>query len=293
MKTKLNLTLLAAAAMLSSNVASAQTPLPPPPAGMLPIDGVILQLMTTGTVVGKTPLVPLGGGMDDDQLHGNDGDDTITGDAGNDTLYGGNGADTLHARTTANAITGDGGADIYGEGGADSFHPPVNRGLESDPLGIVGGDGADFLTGSASIVAGRPVCRGLFSDPLGVIVGGGDADFLSGTSAPATNARTAQPAGATSLFTSVQSPYTIVAGPVVNRGIESDPFGINGDEGADTLKARTHPASNGIVGGGADNDSFTGDNMDEDALFQLFTGLRGYSGGDELWGDNGTDSLKK
>lgn len=271
MKTKLHLPLLAAAAILSSNVASAQTPLLPPPAGMLPIDGVILQLMTTGTVVGKTPLLPLCGGMDDDQLHGNDGDDTITGDLGNDLLYGGNGADTLHARTSANAITGDGGNDtIYGEGGADSVRLPGNR-------GVVG-------------------------NPLGVIVGGGDADFLSGTSAPATNARTTQPAGATSLFTSVQAPYTLVAGPGVNRGIESDPFGMNGRGVAVSQVITTvqypynvvaGPVANRGINGEAGADAFTCDPMDEDALFQLFTGQRSCSGTDELWGDNGTDSLKK
>lgn len=283
MKTKLNLTLLATAAMLSSNVAPAQTPLPSPPAALLPIDGVIMQLMTTGTVVGQTPPMHICGGMDDDQLHGNDGDDTLYGGNGADTLYGGNGADTLRSRTATNGITGDGGADSV-------IAPPVWRGLFSDTLGIVGGDGADFGRDSGGSLTARsvsvtptlgvPVNKGFTTDPLSIIVGGGDADFVVGAPAPATNARTAQPGDALSVYTSIQSPYTLVPGPVVNRGLESDPMGINGDEGADVSAATAAARTANLSVGGVGTGSFTCDPLDEDSLFQLFTGL---------WGGGGTD----
>lgn len=263
MKTKLNLSLLAAAAMLSSNVASAQTPGAPQhlPAGLQPLDMQILQLMTNGSVVGNTGADRLCGGMDDDQLHGNDGDDTITGDAGNDTLYGGNGADMLLAHLA----------------------PELSPDPAAWPVRLVNGV---VITnpGDGGILTEKPTYGVVLTDP-------GDGGIL--IEKPSFIRNTMDDRVVYQFLTSVQYPYDLVAGPVVNHSIESDQFGINGDGGADVVAANArHSSANGITGS-AGADSFTGDPMEEDALFEILAGIRGYAGADELWGDNGTDSLKK
>lgn len=133
MKSKLHLSLLAATAMLAHSASA--DPLPPPAPELRPIDAFIAGMMSS----------VLCGGMDDDQLHGNDGADTITGDLGNDLLHG-----------------------------------PICRGLFSDTLGVVGGDGADFVTGGDGGSKARsaeqgtiflPEHKGLTTDPLSVVAG--------------------------------------------------------------------------------------------------------------------------
>ncbi len=284
MKTKLNITLLAAAAMLSlHSIASAQTPARQP-AGLQPIDYVILQLMTDGSIVGNTGADRLRGGMDDDQLHGNDGDDTITGSAG---------ADSLRSRRTANAITGDGGADIYGEGGADSLRLPVNRGLVGHPLGVIcGGGDADFLVGIDQLSADPAAWPVRLVNGL-ITTEPGDGKIL--TEKPTHGLITTNPGEGSIL---IEKPANGLIQTEPGDGhilIEKPTHGLiqtNPGDGSILFEKPvyrrfvTDPRS--IVGG----DSFTGDPMEEDALFQLIFGIRGYAGADELWGDNGTDSAQ-
>lgn len=167
-----------------------------------------IELPATAPAPGPAPamisprpvLLPLCGGMDDDQLrrnalppaiqqlnrmsddqilsllmsklHGDDDSDTLTG-ASPVSMWGDNGTDSLSAdflihyleqRHTAPApITGDAGDDVI-------------RSQTRAPVGIVGGDGADFV---------KPgICGGNGNDSIygeggaDSIVGGGDADFL-------------------------------------------------------------------------------------------------------------------
>ena len=192
MKTKLNITLLAAAALLTLNVsATAQTP-PPPPAGPQSIDGMILQLIANDFVINGAAVDRICGGMDDDQLHGNDGDDTLHGNDGDDTLHGNDGDDTLHSPQAGNATTGASGLALF-------VGPSICRGLISDPLGLVGpvinpgiesdpfgitGDGGGDLVGQWLGFTGDPMEEDAVLQVLTGLWGDGGVDSLTGPVKP-------------------------------------------------------------------------------------------------------------
>lgn len=254
MKTKNKITLLAFTAMLSAAHNSlAEIPATPP------IDSLILQVMATGNISSG----PLCGGMDDDQIVGGGGaiSTAPAPDATNQYTSSQSPYDFRSAQPGSSFTSVQYPyALIAGGNGNDTFSPPVNRGLISDPLSICGGNGND------SLVAGA----GAGADPAGIIVGGVGIDYL-------------RTAGASSFYADstgawpLTNPATSATSQIVTgTGLGGGPH-ITGDLGNDLLVDRQILQ---LMTTG----SFCGDGMDGDDL-------HGNDGDDTLWGDNGTDSL--
>lgn len=169
MKTKLNITLLAVTTLLSLNVnATAQTP-PPPPAGPQPIDGIILQLIANDFVIDGSTVGRICGGMDDDQLHGNDGDDTLHSPQPGNVTAGECGATLVFGPPVFRGLI----SDPLGVG------PVINRGIESDPFGITG-DGCDDIVEPVSSFTCDPMEEDAVFQLLTGLWGDGGVDTLTG-----------------------------------------------------------------------------------------------------------------
>ncbi len=80
----------------------------------------------------------VGGGGDDDLMHGGDGANLLSGNAGMDHLHGGGGADTLYGGADGDMLMGGPGDDLLDEG---EGHSGVDGGPGNDTL--IGGAGPD------------------------------------------------------------------------------------------------------------------------------------------------------
>lgn len=117
-------------------------------------------------------MAKLQGDDGDDTLHGNDGDDTLAGavPAG---LWGDNGTDSLSADFLIHYLERRHATPnaITGDAGDDIIQGPTGV-----PARIVGGDGADFVK---PVISGGNGNDSIYGEGgADSIVGGGDADFL-------------------------------------------------------------------------------------------------------------------
>lgn len=290
MKTKTKLTLLAFAA-ISFNTIRAEE----------------LLVDTDGDGYADSP-VNLCGGADDDQKAGPRTTGSICGTMDDDQIVGGDGADFVkpfappsNPDATSHYITSSQGPyQMQTPGYLTSVQYPY--GVTSpapSPAGVCAvGTIARFYTSSQGPYQAQspaPQANGLTSvqypykltsDPLGMTTDGGGWTCITGDS------------GADTLYGGNVA-GTIATGPIVNKGIESDPFGISGGSPANlktnqqTDHAILQLMTTGNLHGDDYSDTLRGYSGGDDLIYGK-TGsdsLYGGNGADTLWGDNGTDSI--